>query len=62
MSEHVAQAEPALEHPEAKPLEEQVAALRIHRFWRWCRYASTTKLLTWRFERLKLKLSKDAAT
>jgi hypothetical protein len=59
MSEHVAQAEPALELPKAKPLGEQAAAGRIQRFWRWCRYVSTTWLLTWRFERIKLKLTNE---
>jgi hypothetical protein len=30
------------------------AALRIQRFWRWCRYFSTTKILAARFMRLRL--------
>jgi hypothetical protein len=32
----------------------QKAALRMQRFWRWCRYFSTTKILAARFMRLRL--------
>ena len=38
------------------------AALRIQRFWRWCRYFSTTKILAARFMRLRLTPAAMAAT
>ena len=38
------------------------AALVIQRFWRWCRYFSTTKILAARFMRLRLTPADMAAT